>query len=103
MINLVKRGTSQRIKKGWIFFCAHPEEHWKGRYGLRDCVAMNVILPCVGCVGIVDAKLDRSGAGVHSSMVELTSLEILPFHCLRSLINPTVFGLAEFLSVFGYV
>ena len=43
-----------------------------------------------------NAKLDRSGAGVHSSVVELTSLVILPFHCLSSLINPTVFGLDEF-------
>ena len=51
---------------------------------------MKGILPCVGCVGIVDAKLDRSGAGVHSSVVELTSLAILPFHYLSSLINPTV-------------
>ena len=59
-------------------------------YGLRDCVAVKGILPCVGCVGIVDAKLDRSSAGVHSSVVELTSLEILPFHYLSSLTNPTV-------------
>ena len=38
---------------------------------------MKGILPCVGCVGIVDAKLDRSGAGVHRYVVELTSLAIL--------------------------
>ena len=70
---------------------------------MRDCVAVKGILPCVGCVGIVDAKLDRSSAGVHSSVVELTILAILPFHCLNSVINPTVFGLAEFWYVFGYV
>ena len=51
---------------------------------------MKGILPCVGGVGIVEAKLDRSCAGVHSSVVELTSLAILPFHCLSALINPTV-------------
>ena len=51
---------------------------------------MKEILPCVGCVGIVESKLDRSCIGVHSSVVELTSLAILPFHCLGSLINPTV-------------
>ena len=49
---------------------------------------MKGILPCVGCVGIVDANLDRSGAGIHSSVVDLTILAILSFHCLSSLINP---------------
>ena len=53
-------------------------------------MAVKGILPCVGCVGIVDSKLDRSSAGVHSSVVELTNLAILPFHYLSSLINPTV-------------
>ena len=57
---------------------------------MRDCVAVKGILPCVGCVGIVDAKLDRSYAGVHIYVVELTSLAILPFHFLIILINPTV-------------
>ena len=57
---------------------------------------MKGILPYVGCVGIMEAKLDRSCVGVHSSVVEITSLAILPSHCLSSLINPTVFGLAEF-------
>ena len=47
--------------------------HWKGRYGQRHYVEVMGILPCVGCVGIVDAKLDRSSAGVHSSVVEFTS------------------------------
>ena len=51
---------------------------------------MKGILPCVGCVGIVDAELDRSFRGVHSFVVELTSLAILPFHYLSSLINPIV-------------
>ena len=78
------------IKRGWLFFYAHPEENWKGRYGLRDCVAVNGILPCVQFVGIVDEKLDRFCAGVHSSVFELTSLIILPFHFLTILINPTV-------------
>ena len=32
----------------------------------------------------------RYFAGVHSSVVELTSLAIHPFHSLRNLINPTV-------------
>ena len=34
---------------------------------------------------------DISCAGVHSSMFELTSLAIQPFHLLSSLINPNVF------------
>ena len=56
---------------------------------------MKGILPCVGCVGIVDIKLDISGASVHSSVVELTSLAIQPFHLPSSLINLAMFGLAE--------
>ena len=58
MINLVKRGTSQKLKWGWLLFYEHLGEQWKGRNGLRDCVAVKGILPCVGCVGIVDTKLD---------------------------------------------
>ena len=54
-------------------------------YVLRDSVAVKEILPCVGCVGIVEAKLDISCVGVHNYVVELTSLAILPFHCLSSL------------------
>ena len=73
-----------------VCFFAHPEEHWKGRYGLREYVAVKAIIHCVGCVGIVDAKLDRFVSVFHSSVVELTSLAILPFHCLSSLINPIV-------------
>ena len=90
MINLVERETSQKDKRGWLLFYAYPEEHWKGRYGLRDYVAEKGILPCVGCVGIVEAKLDRSCAGVHSSVVELTSLGILTSHYLSNLIYPIV-------------
>ena len=73
-----------------LIFYAHLVEHWKGRYGLRDCVAVKGILPCVGCVGIVEDNLDRYWVGVNSSMVELIILAILPFHFLSSLINPTV-------------
>ena len=51
---------------------------------------MTEILPCVLCVGIVDAKLDRSSVDVHSSMVELTSFAILPFYYLSIPINPLV-------------
>ena len=79
-----------KIKRGWLLFYAHLGEPWNGMYGLRDCVAVKGILPFVGCVGIVHSKLDRSGVGVHSSVVELTSLAVLPFHCLSSLINPIV-------------
>ena len=58
MINLVKRGTSQKYKSDWRIFYAHPEENWKGSYGSRDYVAEKGILPCVGCVGVVEAKPD---------------------------------------------
>ena len=51
---------------------------------------MKGILPCVGCVGIVESKLDSSFAGVHIFVVELTSLAILPVHYLSNLINPIV-------------
>ena len=34
--------------------------------------------------------MNRSGVGVHSSVVELTSSAIQPFHLLGSLINPNV-------------
>ena len=35
-------------KSGRLIFYAHPKEHWKGRYGPRDCVTEKGILPCVG-------------------------------------------------------
>ena len=57
---------------------------------MRDFVAVKGILLCVGCVGIVEAKLNRSCAGLHSFVVDLTSLAILPFHWLSILINATV-------------
>ena len=38
------------------------------------------IIPCVGCVGIGKTKLDRYCRGIHSSVVELTSLAILPLY-----------------------
>ena len=51
---------------------------------------MKGILPSVGCVGIVEANIDRYCGGVHGFVVELTRLAILPFHCLSSPRNPTV-------------
>ena len=60
---------------------------------------MKGILPCVGCVGIVEANLDRSCRGFHSYVVELTSLAILPFHFLRSLIKP----IADWLNLGMYL
>ena len=48
------------------------------------------MLPCVGCVGIVDVRPDRSCEDVLSSVNELTSLAILPVHYLSSLINPKI-------------
>ena len=48
------------------------------------------MLPCVGCVGIVDSRPDRSCGGVPRSVNDLTSLAILSFHCLSILINPNV-------------
>ena len=64
---------------------------------------MKGIVPCVGCVGIVDSKLDRSSAGVHSSVVELTNLAILPFDYLRIPRNPIMDWLVELWCVFGYL
>ena len=52
---------------------------------MRDCVAVKGILPCVGCVSIVEEKLDIYCGGIHSSVVELTILAILPLHCLSYL------------------
>ena len=66
LINLVQRGTSRKDKSGWSILYAHPEEHWKGRNNPRDYVAKKGMIPCVGCVGIVDAKLDRSYGGIPS-------------------------------------
>ena len=51
---------------------------------------MKGILPCVLHVGIVEAKLDIPYRGVHSSGLELSSLEFRPFHCLSNPINPIV-------------
>ena len=58
----------------------------KGRYGLRDYVAVKGILPCVRCVDIVEDDIERSCADVHSFVVELTSLAIIPFHFLKPII-----------------
>ena len=57
---------------------------------MRDCGAEKGTLPCVGCVGNVDARLDRSCEGVLSSVDELTSLLVLPVHYLSILINPKI-------------
>ena len=54
-----------------------------------DCGAKKGTLPCVGCVGSGEARIDRSCECVLSSIDELTSLEVLPSHCLRIPINPT--------------
>ena len=45
----------------------------------------------LGGVGIVDSQVNISSVGVHSSVVELTSLAVLPFHFLSSQRN-TTFG-----------
>ena len=50
---------------------------------------MKGILHCVGWCSYCGDQ-DRYCAGVHSSMVELTSLEIPPFHLFSILINPNV-------------
>ena len=60
---------------------------------MRDYVVEKGILPYVGCLGIVEAKLNRYCRGVHISVVELTSLTILSFPLPSSLINPTVSSL----------
>ena len=52
-------------------------------------VAVKGILPCVGWCRYCGGQA-KSGVGVHSSVVELTRLAILSFHCLSSLRNPTV-------------
>ena len=62
--------------------------HWKGRCSPRDCQVDKGTLPCVGCVGNMDAFPNRSYEGVLSSMDELTSLAVLSVHCLSSPINP---------------
>ena len=86
----MKRGTLQNIKRGWLLFYAHLREHWKGRYGLRGCVVVKGILPCVGCVGNLGTNLDISSRGIHSYVVELTILAIIPLHFLINIINTIV-------------
>ena len=56
---------------------------------MRDCEEEKGTLPSVGCVGSGESRLDRSCEGVLSSIDELTSLAVLPSHCLRILISPT--------------
>ena len=51
-----RKELHKQIKRGWQIFYAHLEEHLKGRYGLRDYVAVKGMLYCVGCVGIVETK-----------------------------------------------
>ena len=55
----------------------------------REGGAEKGILPCVGCVGSGEARLDRSCEGVLGFVDELTSLAVLPTHSLGSLIKPT--------------
>ena len=89
MINLAKRGTSQIDQDGLENILCTPRRELEGKVWLEGLCSIEGNT-CVGCVGIMDAKLDRSGASVHSSVVELTSLAIHPFHYLSSLINPTI-------------
>ena len=43
--------------RGLAFFSTTPEYHWKGIQGLRDCVAEKGLIPCYGCVGVLEFRL----------------------------------------------
>ena len=85
LINLVHIGTSQKYKSGWL------EGLWSRQWDTS----------LFWCVGNVDARVDRSCEGVLSSVDELTSLAVLPVHCLNSLITHVLAWLC--LVVFGLV
>ena len=72
----------------------------EGRYGLKDCLSgeRNTSL----CrVEWSHGDQARSSVGIFSSRVELTSLALLPFHCLSNLISPTVSWFGCVLFCFG--
>ena len=90
MINLVKRGKSQKDQEGLVNPLFTLERTLEGKVWPKGLCSNEGNTSLFWVCSIVKAKLDRYCRGVHSSMVELTSLAILPFHFLSSLINPTV-------------
>ena len=38
--------------RGLAFFSTTPEYHWKGSWGLRECIAEKGLIPYVGCVWV---------------------------------------------------
>ena len=53
----MRRNLTDR-SRGMVFFFANPELHWKGRHNLRDCVAEKGMLPCVGCVDVLEVRIE---------------------------------------------
>ena len=64
-------GTSQTYLEGLVFFFAHLEEHWKGRHSSRECVAEKVMLPCVGCVDVLESNPDLVQVSLAMSVISL--------------------------------
>ena len=56
-ITLVKRGTSQTDQEGLENPLMHTLKSTRRKVmASRNCVAVKIILPCVGCVGIVNCQ-----------------------------------------------
>ena len=56
LINLVKRGTSQTDQEGLVIFLCRPWRALEGKVWPEGLCSSEGILPCVGCVGIMEAK-----------------------------------------------
>ena len=88
-INLVKRRTSEKDQEGLDIILCMSSRALEGNVWHEGLCSSegntSLCWVCRYCGGQA-----RSCAGVHISVVELTSLAILPFHCLSNLINPTV-------------
>ena len=83
------------ISRGFFSFFAHPEYHWKGRHSLRDCVAQKGMLPFVGCVDVLEARIDlvQVSIALWLSSLAYQSAFLAPLQCDK----PNFVGLAVFL------
>ena len=52
------RSNLTNRSRGFVFFFAHLELHWKGRNNLRVCATEKGMLPCVGCVDVLEVGID---------------------------------------------
>ena len=81
--------------RGLDFFFTPPEQHQKGRHSLRDCVAEKVMLSCVGCVDVLEARLDLVQVSIALWLSSLAQQSAFPAPLQPN--KPNYVGLTEFL------